>query len=94
MIILNVTYKCMPCMREKFLEAIKAEGIDEASRNEAGNLKYDYYFAEADCDELLLVENWADEEALRIHHDEPHFKRLSELKEGFVKETIKEEYKI
>lgn len=94
MIVLNVTYKCRPGMREKFLEAIRAEGIDTASRGEAGNLKYDYYFAEGSDTELLLVEKWADAEALRIHHDEPHFARLSELKKGFVNETVKEEYVI
>ena len=34
--ILNVTYKCKEGMREKFLETIKAEGLDAASRAEAG----------------------------------------------------------
>ena len=94
MIVLNVTYKCMPGMREKFLDAIMAEGIDVASRCEPGNLKYDYYFAAGDADELLLVENWADEEALRVHHAEPHFKRLSELKDGYVVETLRETFEV
>ena len=57
MIVLNVTYKCRPGMREAFLEAIRAEGIDEASRAEAGNLKYDYYLPFGGGDELLLVES-------------------------------------
>ena len=35
MIVLNVTYRCKAGMREKFLEAIKAEGLDAASRAEA-----------------------------------------------------------
>ena len=55
MIVLNVTYKTKPGMREAFLEAIRAEGIDEASRAEAGNLKYDYYLPFGGGDELLLV---------------------------------------
>ena len=42
MIVLNVTYKCKPDMREEFLEAIISEGLDEASRAEEGNFKYDY----------------------------------------------------
>ena len=45
--ILNVTYKCKEGMRKEFLETIKAEGLDEASRAEAGNIKYDFYFAES-----------------------------------------------
>ena len=43
--ILNVTYKCKEGMREKFLETIKAEGLDAASRAEAGNIKYDFFYA-------------------------------------------------
>ena len=42
MIVLNVTYQCKPELREEFLEAIMTEGIDAASRAEAGNIKYDY----------------------------------------------------
>lgn len=70
MIVLNVTYKCKPDMREEFLEMIMAEGIDAASRAEAGNIKYDYYRSVNDCDELLLVEKWQDAEALTVLSDE------------------------
>ena len=90
--ILNVTYKCKPGMREKFLEAIKAEGLDAACRAEAGNIKYDYYFSDADPDELLLLEKWQDEEAVKSHNAEMHFKRLGEVKEAYVNETVLERY--
>ena len=90
--ILNVTYRCKEGMREKFLEAIKAEGIDAASRAEEGNIKYDYYFADADPDELFLFEKWRDEEAVKTHSAESHFKRLGELKAEFVNETILDRY--
>jgi quinol monooxygenase YgiN len=90
--ILNVTYKCREGMREKFLEAIKAEGLDAASRAEAGNIKYDYYFAADSPDELFLLEKWADDEAVRSHNAEAHFKRLGELKADYVSETVLERY--
>jgi len=64
MIVLNVTYKCKPEMREEFLERIMTEGIDDAVRAEDGNLKYDYYFPADDTQELLLVEKWRDADAL------------------------------
>ncbi len=92
MIILNVTYKCKAGMREKFLSAIRAEGLDAASRSEEGNIKYDYYFAADSPDELLLVEKWRDDEALKSHGAEPHFKRLGEVKADFVEETVIERY--
>ena len=50
MIVLNVTYRCKPDMRDAFLERIMAEGIDEACRAEKGNLKYDYYYPADDGD--------------------------------------------
>lgn len=94
MIVLNVTYKCKPDAREKFLEAIVAEGIDIASRAENGNIKYDYYTPVEGNDELLLVEKWRDADALAEHHKLPHFTRLGELKPEYVLNTIIEKYEI
>ena len=67
MIVLNVTYKCKPELREEFLEMIVTEGIDVASRAEAGNIKYDYYIPFEGGDDLLLVEKWQDAEAPYRH---------------------------
>ena len=92
MIVLNVTYKCRPGMREALLEAIRAEGIDEASRAEAGNLKYDYYLPFGGGDELLLVEKWQDADALAAHGRQPHFLRLGALKAEYVNETVIEKF--
>ncbi|MBR2390655.1 MAG: antibiotic biosynthesis monooxygenase [Mogibacterium sp.] len=90
--ILNVTYKCKEGMREEFLEAILAEGLDAASRAEAGNIKYDFYLAFDDPDELFLFEKWRDAEAVKSHNTEPHFRRFGELKAEFVLETVLERY--
>ncbi len=70
----------------------RKEGIDSASRAEAGNEKYDYYFPVDDNDELLLVEKWKDAEAIIEHGKQPHFKRLGELKADYVDETIIERF--
>lgn len=92
MIVLNVTYKCKPDMREEFLEAIMTEGIDVACRSEEGNIKYDYYIPTDGSDDLLLVEKWQEADALALHGKQPHFLRLGELKAEFVNETIIEKY--
>ena len=95
MIVLNVTYKCKPGLREAFLERILAEGVDAASRAEAGNLKYDYYLPFDDReDELLLVEKWRDAEALDLHHGLPHFLRLGAFKGEYVDDTRVERFEI
>ena len=88
MIVLNVTYKCKPEMREEFLEAIMTEGVDVASRAEEGNIKYDYYTPLEGDDELLLLEKWVDDAALDLHREQPHFARLGELKNEYVLETV------
>ena len=92
MIILNVTYKCKPQMRDEFLEMIMSEGIDVACRSEDGNIKYDYYIPTDDSDDLLLVEKWRDAEALDKHSKQPHFARLGEMKKDFVNDTIIEKF--
>ena len=92
MIVLNVTYKCKPDMREEFLEMIYTEGIDVASRAEEGNIKYDYYTSVDNSDDLLLVEKWRDAEVLAAHGKQAHFARLGELKKDFVLDTIIEKF--
>ena len=94
MIVLNVTYKCKPGMREAFLKNIKEEGLDAKSRAEAGNIKYDYYYSAADPDELFLLEKWNDEEALSFHKNTPHFTRLGEIKAEYVLDTVIEKYTV
>lgn len=92
MIVLNVTYRCKPGMRDAFLERIMAEGIDIACRAEPGNLKYDYYYPTDDGDEVLLVEKWRDAGALKTHSEMPHLIRLAAIKPAYVTETIVERF--
>ncbi len=94
MIVLNVTYKCKPQMREEFLELIMADGIDVSSRAEEGNIKYDYYIPIENDDELLLVEKWRDAEALAEHNKQPHFLNLAKIKNEYVNDTIIEKFVI
>ncbi len=92
MIVLNVTYKCKPEKREEFLKMIRTEGIDAASRAEAGNIMYDYYIPTDDRDDLFLLEKWRDEDAVAEHGKQPHLARLKEIKAEFVNDTIIEKY--
>ena len=92
MIVLNVTYQCRPGMKEAFLEKIIAEGIDAASRAEAGNLKYDYYLPADGGDELFLLEKWKDADAIAVHGTQPHYARLKALKADYVTDTVIERF--
>ena len=94
MIVLNVTYQCKPGMRDAFLGKIISEGIDAASRCEAGNCKYDYYLPAGGREELLLVEKWRDAGSLAEHGKQPHYARLKKLKSEYVDNTVIERFEI
>lgn len=93
MLILNVTYKCVPGKREELRDLIRSEGIDTASRGEEGNFKYDFYLSTEDPDDLLLVEHWKDVDAWQNHRTLPHYFRLSELlEERMIDKTIQKSF--
>ena len=87
-----VTFRCKPEMREEFLEMIRTEGIDEAARAEEGNLRYDFYLPLDNCDDLLLIEQYRDADALGAHVRSAHVARLTELKSEYVADLILEQY--
>ena len=90
MIVLHITYHCKPGMRERFYSQIVQEGLDAASRAEEGNLRYSYYIPVGSSDDLLLIEQWLDADALAAHGRQPHFTRIGELKAIYVLETVAE----
>lgn len=87
MYFLNVTYHTKENKREAFLDKIKELGIDEKVRAEKGCIKYDYYFSDADSDELLLVEMWETKEDQQIHVQQEHMKTLMGFKDDYIKST-------
>ncbi len=87
MIILHVTYTTKPGEASNFIAAIEAAGIDQATRAEHGCLQYDYFYAAQANDQILLVERWADEEALKAHSCAPHFQQLGSMKAQYVLDT-------
>ena len=79
-------------MRDTFLNAIRAEGIDAAARAEPGNLQYDYYIPVDQSDDVLLIEKYRDEAAVAAHVRQAHTARLVELKEAYVGDMLLEKY--
>ncbi len=86
MIIVLVRYKCKSGCRKKYLEAIKTNDIGKLSREETGNIQYEYSYGLND-DELLLTEIWKDEAAIENHKNAEHFIKLGDLKAEFVENT-------
>lgn len=71
----------------RFYEEVKAAGIIEKSRQEAGNLCYDYFFSAEKENEILLVEKWESAEIQQKHSKLPHFAELGKIKEKYKIQT-------
>ena len=76
----NVTYHCKKGQRAAFYEALCALGTRANSRAEAGNRRYDYYFAAEAEDDLLLVESWDSPAHQQAHCETELFAELQTLK--------------
>ena len=92
MLVFNVTFRCRPGLRDAFLEAVRAEGIMDASRAEAGNMQYDWFLPADGGDKVLLIEKYRDADAVAAHVRQAHTARLVALKEEYVADMVLEKY--
>ena len=94
MIVLNVYYKAKPGLRQEFYEKVSAADVPRLSREEEGNLGYEYFFSESDEDTLLLIEHWRDDEAFDFHTIQEHFKKLQRIKEDYMADVKIERFEV
>ena len=67
-ITVNLRYTGKNGNARKFVEEMTATGTVAAIRAEAGNLRYEYYQPLDDPETILLIDSWADQTAIDIHH--------------------------
>ena len=87
-----VKFDCFEGKREAFVEAVKREGILAAILAEDGCIRYDYYFSEADKNELLLIEAWETKKHQEVHIEQPHMAKLRSLKGEYIESTTLGEF--
>lgn len=88
---LLVTYKLKNPDAPGFLRELSALGIPEVVRAEKGCVRYEYFLpADGAEDRVLLVEEWENAELQALHLEQPHMKRLAEIKPHYVAETTVE----
>lgn len=83
-----VTYKVKHGKRDDFISEIKQNDIIEKSRNEQGNIKYDYFIPLENDNELLLIEEWENQLCIDQHKTTPHFLVLQIIKAEYVEDVI------
>ncbi|MGT2710786.1 putative quinol monooxygenase [Streptococcus oriscaviae] len=66
-----------------FVKEMEETGIAEKIRQEPGNLVYHYYHSLSDPETVLLVDAWADQEALDFHHASPMMQDILNLREKY-----------
>ncbi len=67
----------------KFAQEMISSGIVKETRNEKGNLRYDYFLPIDDSETLLLIDIWQDQNALDIHHSLPLMGQIAALREKY-----------
>lgn len=83
-LLLNVTYTTKPGKRTEFLSTLTQLGVVTQSKQEPGNIRYDYFYPVDSEDQLLLMEIWTDDEALAFHAQTDHYKQLQTIKGDYL----------
>jgi quinol monooxygenase YgiN len=91
-ITVNLRYKGVDGAAKKFAEEMVSSGTVEAIRNEAGNLRYEYYVALDDPETVLLIDSWKDQESIDVHHASPMMQTIMDLREKYDLHMTVERY--
>ena len=89
-----VSFVCLPGQREAFVARVKEEGILADILAEDGCHRYDYYFSEANENELLLIEEWETKHHQEVHIGQPHMMRMHAFKDEYVASTKLGEFEL
>ena len=83
MITVNIYYSGENGNARKFAEEMTSSGVVERIRAETGNLRYEYFFPMDDPETVLLIDSWADQAALDVHHASPMMGEIAALREKY-----------
>lgn len=93
-ITVNLRYTGTDGNARKFVEEMVSSGTVDAIRAEEGNLKYEYYQSLDDPETILLIDSWADQEAIDKHHATPMMDTIAKLREKYDLHMTVERYSI
>ena len=80
---INIRYSAENGNARKYVEEMEKSGIADKIRNIEGCLRYDYFYPADDPEGLLLIDEWADQEALNRYHSSPVMKEAAALREKY-----------
>ena len=91
-ITVNLRYTGTDGNARKFAEEMVSSGTVEAIRAEEGNLRYEYYQSLDDPETILLIDSWANQEAIDKHHATPMMDTIAKLREKYDLHMTVERY--
>ena len=91
-ITVNLRYTSTDGNARKFAEEMISSGTVDAIRAEEGNLRYEYYQSMDDPETILLIDRWANQEAIDKHHATPMMDTIAKLREKYDLHMTVERY--
>ena len=93
-ITVNLRYTGIDGNARKFAEEMISSGTVDAIRAEEGNLRYEYYQSMDDSETILLIDSWANQEAIDKHHATPMMDTIAKLREKYDLHMTVERYTV
>ena len=91
-ITVNLRYTGTNGNARKFAKEMLSSGTVDAIRAEEGNLRYEYYQSLDDPETILLIDSWANQEAIDKHHATPMMDTIAKLREKYDLHMTVERY--
>ena len=82
-ITVNIYYTGENGNARKFAEEMIQNGTVDRIRSENGNLRYEYFQPLDDPETVLLIDQWASQEAIDVHHASPMMQTIAEFREKY-----------
>ena len=92
MITVNIRYTGKDGAARKFAEEMTTSGTVAAIREEAGNVRYEYFLSLDDPETVLLIDAWTDQAAIDAHHASPMMATIAALREKYDLHMTVERY--
>ena len=93
-ITVNLRYTGTDGNARKCAEEMISSGTVDAIRAEEGNLRYEYYQSMDDPETILLIDSWANQEAIDKHHATPMMDTIAKLREKYDLHMTVERYTV
>ena len=67
----------------RFAEEMVSSGTEAGTGAHAASLRYDYFFPQHDPESVRLIDSWAGQEALDVHHASPMMGQIAALRDKY-----------